>query len=298
MLLLVTGASGFIGEGLLKKLQLNCHEVVTIGRTDESTIKYDLTSPVITKQEVGIKGKPECIIHLAGVTPWATTINWNDDLRMAENIIELCRIMMPKKLIYVSGWNVYDMSNGKPPYGEDNKVGPADEYGKSKLKVEQALEEGLKNLSTRLIKVRLSSVYGPGQKSPGLITNLLSCAINNHEIYIESVRTKRDYIYIDDASVALAELAVGNHFPEIINIGSGKSYSVLAIAKILQQSYKEITGNLLTIRIADDASESLVQDNRLKIANALHMDLLKTMVSIENGMKENLTWRLENASFF
>lgn len=92
---------------------------------------------------------------------------------------------------------------------EQSPPQPVSDYGKHKLRMEQALQ----NWATAFPGVscligRISSLYGPGQnlqKAQGIIAHLSRCLIYRHptNIYV-SLDTRRDYLFVDDCAHSVA----------------------------------------------------------------------------------------------
>jgi UDP-glucose 4-epimerase len=77
----------------------------------------------------------------------------------------------------------------------------------------------------RATALRCSNVYGPGQlpfRSQGVVATLLASAESGREVVIFGDGSAvRDYVYVDDASEAIADLAELAEVPPALNVGSG-----------------------------------------------------------------------------
>lgn len=283
---LVSGSSGFIGRALMAASDSH---MIGLQRSDKHTssniIQCDLTSSSSVESALK-KLQPDtisCLVHAAGVTPWSVSPDYFTDIKMAKSALLICERLNIPQLIFISGWNVYEM-NSNPPFKETTNLAPMDVYGKSKLAVEEYLTKNAKG--TRVLTLRTASVYGPGQTSPGLITNLVKSAMNSHELHIKSADTRRDYIYIDDLINTIVKLT---KIPSsgALNIGSGHSVSVLQVA----ESIKEILRKRFDVNIISTSTEGpVIKDNLLDISKAKDLGVLKQQVSLEEGLKDYIEW--------
>ncbi len=292
-MILITGGSGFIGKAIAEAFD---EDVVSIVRRGDSSgkgkcVQFDLTQTTKSNELVSQLGtyKITHIIHAAAVTPWAAEPDFSDDLKMAKTIAALTRELQIRCVYFVSGWNVYDMS-GKPPFKEDTPLKPIGEYGKSKYEVEQYLSRSLK---CRLVNLRLASVYGPGQTSPGLIPNLTKTAFQEHEIIVKSSTTKRDYLYIGDlvnAVCNILKLDLGDRAN--VNMGSGTSVTVASVAETIANICEQRYG--FSVRIIDESdhnTQTVTPDNELDITKAQEKQLLHaTQTPLRQGLELYIEW--------
>ena len=107
-----------------------------------------------------------------------------------------------------SAGGVYAGSAG-PPYSEQSAESPLAPYGFNKLEQESLVRHWSRETGSRALIGRLTNIYGPGQnlsKSQGLVSQVCRRTLA-HEPFVLYVPldTIRDYIYVDDASVLIAD---------------------------------------------------------------------------------------------
>ena len=290
-MILVTGASGFIGAALLRALGVDAIGLQRHSDGSDQRIRtVDLTdTESVTKLLVGLKGHSiSHVIHTAAVTPWSENPDFTLDDRMAESVQRLCKALNVPRLIFISGWNVYNMSSSTPPFSEATEVGPSDDYGKSKYRTEEFLSDTLE--TTGLLSLRTASVYGKGQTSKGLIPNLVSSAIERGRITLNATDTKRDYLHVDDFVETVLTLT-SREVTGVLNIGSGQSLSVGEVAGIVQDIFKANYDEDIVIEYAEHLSESTLLDNRLGITKAQTIGLLEQRRDFRDGLAEYIAWR-------
>lgn len=293
-MILVTGSSGFIGSRILNclsgeaiGLQRSCY-----GNSNHDIIHCDLASldnynylfdKLKLKHITGI-------VHAAAVTPWSDNVNYHSDEVMANFIVRLCNELHIESLYYISGWNVYDMSVHGAPYNETTPLKSLNEYGKSKIVVESIFARGLTD--TKLVNLRLSSIYGKGQKSPGLISNLVHSAFNDNLIHLNSSDIKRDYLNIDDLCSAINKIIKldNSSFRSNLNIGSGLSISIYNVAVAIQSFFRSEYNIKIDIECSNDVLDDVVKDNQLDTNKARELNLLNNTKSFDDGIAEYIRW--------
>jgi UDP-glucose 4-epimerase len=228
------------------------------------------------------------VIHAAAVTPWSDNPDFSLDAQMAESVRRLCEKLSIPQLIFISGWNVYNMSTSTPPFSEITTIGPGDEYGNSKYRTEQFFTENLE--TTRVLSLRTASVYGPGQMSKGLIPNLVSSALRDGQMTLNATDTRRDYLHIDDMVEAVIKLT-SIQMSGVLNIGSGTSLSIGEVARITQDIFKGTYKEDIGIEYNEHLSESPLGDNQLDISKARAIGLLEKTRDFRDGMTEYIAWR-------
>ena len=292
---IVSGANGLIGQAVSSQLESLGHQVIRLSRSKDNrstqlNLAQDLIEPFIESlKDSEING----FVHCAGVTPWSSSSpDWSEDIKMAQKVAAICSSLAIPKLVYTSGWNVYDMESSIPPFSEKAPTGPTTSYGESKLQVEAFFRE---SLPAQTVILRFASVYGPTQSSPGLITNLLKSGFESGILEISDSSCRRDYIYIDDAAVAVTRVLTNSNFTSgIVNIGSGKSYAVMDIADMLRSGFmaNDIMVDIRTPCVEQPGSP--IRDNRLDITLARSIGAIGELIRMEQGLQMCIESRKEH----
>ena len=244
MKILITGAAGFIGFSLAKRLLDRGDTVVGIDNLNDYypvALKRarlaEIQSPAFRFVEMDIadrKALPElfaaekfdCVVNLAaqaGVrysieNPWAYV---DSNLVGFANILECCRHYPVGHLVYASSSSVYG-GNEKVPFSEDDKVdNPVSLYAATKKADELMASCYNKLYGIPATGLRFFTVYGPWGRpdmSPMLFARAISAGepikvFNNGDMM-------RDFTYIDDiveGVVRVIDRAPARH--EVYNIG-------------------------------------------------------------------------------
>lgn len=285
----VTGASGFLGSAIAQALG---KKGVLISRTrldstsQSSTVDLLGSTALDQLTDVLNAKNVDTIIHAAGITPWLQNPNYEQDIQMADVVARYCNTHAVPKLIYISGWVVYSES-AEVPYSEAVALEPSNDYGKSKVAVEAYLSSHL--TSTQLCIARPSTIYGPGQKTPGLITNFCASA-DKGAIAPAAIHTKRDYLFIDDFVSAMLKLCDIDSVPQIVNLGGGTSTEVISIAETIARIYDEDYACPVRVITPTNPTEATPLDNQLDIRIAKNLGLLPSSTSISEGLAKYIAW--------
>ena len=202
MRILVTGASGQLGNDLMIELAGRGHEV-----TGVSSQEMDLTDPEAVRRYL-FSIHPDAVMHCAAYTA----------VDMAEDDADTCLAVNHKgteavanvcadigcKLLYISTDYVFS-GDGERPWEPDDAVEPLNLYGKSKLLGEQAVRAA----TDRHFIVRTSWVFGSSGKN--FVKTMLRLGTEREQITVVNDQFGSP-TYTKDLSVLLAEMIVTDKY--------------------------------------------------------------------------------------
>lgn len=177
MKILLTGASGFVGKGVLSECVARSHEVVVSSRLPtESSIAAkvfevpDLNSKVDWRSAlVGC----DVVIHAAAhaaTNPLSKQAEidelYEKNTHAAVALAEQAAASGVKRFVFLSSVKVCgETSKPSQPMTVSAQVNPSGHYGESKLAAERGIEKICQNSSMEYVNVRPPLVYGPGVKA-------------------------------------------------------------------------------------------------------------------------------------
>jgi len=205
MLLALTGATGFIGQYLLRELPKRGYRLRVLLRQPPSmpmpcasAVIGDLARP--RNMSAALEGV-DAVIHSAGFTHGMSGIP-EDDYRLlnTEATIGLARAARragAKRFVFLSSIRAQSGPTAETILTEADEPNPTDAYGRSKL----AAERGLSELDLDWVSLRAALVYGPGVK--GNIAQLMRLARSPLPLPLGSFGGRRSLLALENLSAAI-----------------------------------------------------------------------------------------------
>lgn len=276
---LVTGAAGFIGSNLVKKLFHDVKNIRIVG-FDLITDYYDVNIKYKRLREIEVLNcdwrfvkanlaDKSTIDSLFAEEKFAVVVNFaaqagvrysitNPDSYIESNlvgfynILEACRHHEVEHLVYASSSSVYG-SNKKVPYSTDDKVdNPVSLYAATKKSNELMAHAYSKLYNIPSTGLRFFTVYGPAGRPDMAYFSFTDKLREGKTIQIFNYgNCKRDFTYIDD--IVDGVMRVMQHAPEkqdgedglpippykVYNIGNNSPENLLDFVTILQEELVE-----------------------------------------------------------
>lgn len=272
---LVTGAAGFIGSNLVKRLFKDINNIKVIG-IDSITDYYDVNIKYERLKEIEVLGcdwqfyqtsiadrtsleniftenKISVVVNLAAQAGVRYSIT-NPDAYIESNLIgfynilEACRHHEVEHLVYASSSSVYG-SNKKVPYSTDDKVdNPVSLYAATKKSNELMAHAYSKLYNIPSTGLRFFTVYGPAGRPDMAYFGFTNKLREGKTIQIFNYgNCKRDFTYVDD--IVEGVVRVMQHAPKkqggedglpippykVYNIGNNSPENLLDFLIILQE---------------------------------------------------------------
>lgn len=207
MKVLVTGASGFVGQHLVKELQLQNIRVMSVGR-NKSTSQADDFYVVKDFSDASAWQAPlagcDVVIHLAARVHVMKEkspnpldefrqVNVNGTLTLAKQA-EKAGI---KRFIYVSSVKVNgEFTRDNIGFGETDTPSPEDAYGVSKLEAEDGLISLANETNMEVVIIRPPLVYGSGVKAN--FFSLIKLVKRGVPLPLGAINNKRSFLYVEN----------------------------------------------------------------------------------------------------
>jgi UDP-glucose 4-epimerase len=247
----VTGGAGFIGSHLVRALVARGHRVrvfdsLSTGRKEnlEGAGVELVEGDVLDRRAVieALEGAQE-VYHLAAMVSVAETMAdpitcYAVNLSGSLNVLQAARDQGARAVVLASSAAVYGAAEGR--VRESSPARPISPYGASKLAMEGTAELFKTAYALPTVSLRLFNVYGPRQSpdSPyaAVIPIFIRHMLDGEPPTIDGDgKQTRDFVFVGD--VARAMMLAAENAPRVdgpLNIGTGTSVSVLALARALQ----------------------------------------------------------------
>ena len=202
MIVVLTGASSFIGRAASRRLTEEGHELICLRHSFEG-------------EEERLPERADCWIHFAwaGVgsagrsDPSIQDFNIDMSLRAFE---KACKLSC-KSFVFAGSQAEY----GPSPEGlqrEDTACFPVSEYGRAKLRFKEEAERYLLKRREQgescpeYVHLRIFSVYGPGDHESSLISTAIRRLSEGSPLELGPCTQDWNYLYIEDAAKAIARI--------------------------------------------------------------------------------------------
>lgn len=254
---LVTGGAGFIGSHLVDELVVQGYEVIVIDNL--SLGKREFISPSVLNGERGkfyaydirdywairpLFDGVECVFHLAAQPRIQPSIknpltSFQHNALGTINVLTAAWQAQVPRLVFSGSSSVYGHQGFPPPYSEERIPNPLNPYAQFKLDSERHGLMYHRLYGLPVVCLRYFNVYGERQSCEGAYATVVGIFLKQQQegkllTIVGDGEQSRDFTYVQDVVRAnilamTSAVAVG----EVINIGSGKSFTVNEVAKTI-----------------------------------------------------------------
>jgi UDP-glucose 4-epimerase len=290
----VTGATGFIGTYLSRKLYDLGAVVTSTSRSSVSlhnfeTVRIDLLRKMDVQALLSSK-QANIVYHLA------SPVNPTRDeslvskmelgvIQTTKNVVEAC-LSAGVRLVVTGTCEEYGSSHA--PFSEESELNPVSPYSFAKAQMTRFVMDTCHETELRATVVRPFLTYGPGQRSARLIPSAIRAALDGKPFEMTRGEQTREFNYISDIGdgiiASASEAAVG----QIINIGGGEELSVI---DVVRRIYTLCGADLSLIR-AGAIRERSGEVSRFYGTHSKARALLghSPKIDLDEGLKATIAW--------
>lgn len=283
--ILITGASGFIGRSLARRLQSAGSDVHGTSRVERSENDLPITwhkgtfEDLSTAQDIIRDVKPDIIFHLSGMVTGSNSVDniiptYHSLVTSTVNLLSVASQEGCCERIVIVG------SSNEPVDDQPNSPYAAAKWAASMY---SRLFQTLYNLP--IVIARTFVAYGPGQPADKLIPYVMSKLMRGERPKLSSGTWKTDWIYIDDVVEGLIRCALAPGIEGCrIDIGTGLYASVREIVnKIVALLEPSVTPQFGAV--ADRHAEHTPVANTTYAREKL---LWRAEVGIDDGLRRTI----------
>lgn len=249
---LVTGATGFVGANLVRRLLSDGHEVHVLLRPQSNSWRLDDISQQIKVHYESLENgdllsdclqriKPHWVFHLAAHGAYS----WQNDLKqiILTNILGTANLLNALSQLscesFVSAGSSSEYGYKNHPPDEKEWLDPNSEYAIAKAAATHFCRLYAQKHELKTVILRLYSVFGPYEDKDRLIPTIIDHGLKNKLPPLVNPEIARDFIYVDDAiSAFIAAANTKNLQPgTVYNVGTGKQTTLRDVVSLAREIF-------------------------------------------------------------
>lgn len=247
---LVTGATGFIGSHLARRLVKDGCDVHVLHRPGASLARIADLEGSLTAWAADLRDRDRVESVVARVAPrHAFHLANATDLRFLDADLERVRESVENNLLgginllvalrragsvrrAVRAGTLEEYGHGPAPFSEDQREAPVTPYSASQVALTHYWQMLQPALSFEAATVRLALTYGPGQSERFFLPSLIRHCREGRDFDLTSGEQRRDLVFVTDVVEALCRAATAAGLAgRIVNVGTGHSHRVVDVAR-------------------------------------------------------------------
>lgn len=307
---LVTGATGFVGSNIVRRLVKDGKKVNILTRNKKLNFRFSDIASKITVHEVDLQNpkllkiidkiKPEYVFHLAVYGSLPNEKDMNDlidtNLLGTANLINALKQNKFKLMINTGSSSEY--GNKEDSMKESDLLVPVNDYGVIKAATTMFVsKEAIRN-NLPIITFRLFSPYGPYEHATRLIPSVILNALKNKPIQVGNKKNVRDFTFVDDVVDAYIRARNLKFNPgEIFNIATGRQHRV---SEVVETIISKTHSNSKIEWGAKPKQERQIEPNRWEADIKKSKKLLdwKPKYSLDQGLSKTIDWFSKNINLY
>lgn len=298
MKVLITGATGFIGSHVARRLVKEGCEVYAIARESSdlwrindivpnlNLLRFDLLD-VDTLNNYLEKIRPYLCIHCAWYAVPGKYLNAPENLTILNTSLHLASKLADlgcQRFIGIGTCVEYDTTIGY--LSEDSPTKARSLYAASKLGLQVVLEQLANVTGMQVAWVRLFYQYGAFEDERRLVPSVICALLREQVARLTKGEQLRDFLHVEDVAAAICAVARSKR-SGVFNVGSGKPIAVQDIATIIGS----IVGRaeliaLGAMRYPPSEPMFICANNRRLIENTSWVP----QYTLEQGLHETIAW--------
>ena len=303
----LTGATGFVGANLTRRLLSEGHEVHLLLRAKHNdwrirSIMNDVYIHIVdlnnaeTLSSTLSSIRPDWIFHLAAYGAYSSQTNLQQmadtNLVATANLVDVCVKLGFDAFINTGSSSEYGYKDHAPC--EDEWIEPNSSYAVTKAAATHYCRFIAQSKNVNLATVRLYSFFGPYEEPGRLIPTLIIEGLQGKLPPLVNPTIARDYVFVDDISEAYLTLASnpGGISTKVYNLGSGTQLSLREVVEVACQSLPIRANPLWGSMPARQWDTPIWIADHSKITSDLGW---KPVFSFIDGFQQTVSWFLSHA---
>jgi len=293
----VTGAAGFVGSQLAKKLLHDGHEVVGVdcftdyydrAIKEENAAGLDVARFDLAGEDLELAGI-DGVFHLAG-QPGVRSFGDVFEEYVRRNLLASRRVFemaaaTGTRVVFASSSSIYGDAE-RYPTPEETRPKPISPYGITKLGCEQLAYAYEKSFGLDVVVLRYFTFYGPRQRPDMALARIVDALARgaSFELYGDGLQS-RSFTFVGDGVEATIAAMEGAPTGAVYNVGGGAEATMRDVIATLEQ----VSGRKLDVierpPAAGDVRRTSADTSRIE------RDLdWRATTSLEDGLRAQWEW--------
>jgi UDP-glucose 4-epimerase len=234
---LVTGAGGFIGSHVVRRLLSGGAEVYAMSPSVSTMVPVRLVDIADDIHLVEARSvRPELVAHLAAFTHVGKSFQRVDE-NIATNVHGTVNLLLAlngdyERFVYTGTSEIY--GDVEVPFRETGPVNPVSPYSVSKYAGERFSRMFHAAYGWPIVCLRPFNAYGPWQSPDRVIPEIILTALRRGHLALTEGRQTREFNFVEDLAAGfVAALESEGVDGEVINIGGGEETSIAELARTI-----------------------------------------------------------------
>jgi nucleoside-diphosphate-sugar epimerase len=288
--ILVTGASGFLGSNLCRRLMHNGAQVHAVSRTPRNSESGCVCSwqgdmaDIGTVRRLLYEIKPDVVFHLAGLSTASpdrelVLPTLHSLLVSTVNILTVSAEIGCRRVVLAGS-----LTEPQPGLSE---ITPGSPYAAAKWACGAYARMFYELYRVPVVIVRPFMTYGPGQNERKLIPHVILSFLRGEAPKISSGQQQFDWIFVDDVIDGFLAAAGA---PEVegrtIDLGSGTLVSI----RTMVQTLVDLTGSKIDPHLGAVSDRPFEQARTADMSHAYAALNWKPKISLREGLSRTVSW--------
>jgi nucleoside-diphosphate-sugar epimerase len=310
MRIFLTGATGFVGANIARRLLKEGHEVHVSIRKGSGTWRLASIMSQLNVHTLDITNygavchtmqsvSPESIIHMATYGAYTRTqTNFNNifetNMIGTINLVRACDDIRYETFINTGSSSEYGLVKKK--MSENDVPMPVNYYGATKAGATIFCQTHARITNKPIITTRLFSVYGPYEEPIRLVPSTIRNCLLHKRLEMTTGLQKRDFIYTQDIEDAYLELIRRPDLKgEVLNLGTGMQYTVMEMVEAIVEETKTKSKPVWGAKTSEEKPEFDWVSDTSKADLLLYW---RPKHSLEMGVKKTVNWMRKNLVYY
>jgi nucleoside-diphosphate-sugar epimerase len=308
---LITGATGFIGSRVARRLLADGEEVHALLRREAYAERLEGLDGLrrwtgdlhdVAALENCLKGsRPQRIFHCAGVSTARHSSGW-EPVREAQrvnvdglvNLLEAASASGAPVRNLVRLGSLEEYGSGPAPFVETQREAPRSGYSASLVAGTHLLQALQATLPFAAVTLRAALIYGPGQSIDFMIPASIEALLAGRVFALTEGRQQRDLLHVDDlVSAMIAASERDGLAGQVINVSTGTACQIRTVARAIGR----MTGrmHLLNFGALPGRSNEII-DMRGDPSKAERLLGWRPTVPLARGLARTIEWHCSPSS--